>query len=30
MPEPSGLFLLAMGITGVVLGRHFSSRKGSE
>ncbi|MFK4871922.1 PEP-CTERM sorting domain-containing protein [Novosphingobium sp. ZW T3_23] len=27
LPEPSGLFLLAMGVAGVVIGRQFSSKR---
>lgn len=27
LPEPSGLFLLAMGVAGVVIGRQLSHRK---
>lgn len=30
LPEPSSLFLLGMGITGVVVGRRFSRRKGED
>ncbi|MGO4165798.1 PEP-CTERM sorting domain-containing protein [Novosphingobium sp. YAF33] len=26
LPEPSGLFLLALGVTGVAIGRRFSSK----
>ncbi|TDW65222.1 putative secreted protein with PEP-CTERM sorting signal [Novosphingobium sp. PhB55] len=27
LPEPSGLFLLALGVTGVAIGRRFSSKR---
>lgn len=27
LPEPSGLFLLAMGVAGVVIGRRFSRKR---
>ncbi|MCJ2179725.1 PEP-CTERM sorting domain-containing protein [Novosphingobium sp. 2580] len=30
LPEPSGLFLLGLGVAGVIVGRQLSSRKNSD
>ncbi|KHK90063.1 PEP-CTERM sorting domain-containing protein [Novosphingobium malaysiense] len=30
LPEPSGLLLLSLGVAGVVVGRHMSSKRGRD
>lgn len=30
LPEPSSMFLLAMGVVGVAVGRKFSSKRGED